>query len=159
MTVRATLKACDVFRGLSESDLDQVAGLGGFQDYVAGATVFAEGMPSDNLYVLESGKVVLQMQLPAPSSKSSRRVSVDVVTKNEVFGWSALVEPRRYTLMAVCLEPCKVVAIDGARLRALFDRNKAIGYDLLTRMIAVVASRLEETRQVLVSERGFSMQS
>ncbi|MDO8473844.1 MAG: cyclic nucleotide-binding domain-containing protein [Dehalococcoidia bacterium] len=153
MTVKTTLKACDVFSELSDSDLDQVAGFCAIQDFGAGTTIFAEGTPSDNLYVLESGKVVLQMQLPAPKPQSSRRVSVDVVTKNEVFGWSALVEPRRYTLTAVCLEPCKVLAIDGARLRVLFNRNKAIGYDLLTRMMAVVASRLEETRHVLISER------
>ena len=153
MANKAVLKECVVFQTLTEAELDRIADMCAPQDYAAGATVFSEGAPSDKIYVLQSGKVALQMQLPAGGPQPGRRISVDIVSKNEVFGWSALVMPRRYTLMAVCLEPTRLLAIDGVRLRALMQEDSHIGYELLNGLIGVVASRLEETRHVLISER------
>ncbi|MBI2957450.1 MAG: cyclic nucleotide-binding domain-containing protein [Chloroflexi bacterium] len=152
MTMKNALKECGVFCTLGNADLDQIEKFSSVEDYQAGATIFTEGTSSQKLYVLQSGKVALQMQLPN-QSRVGRRVSVDIVTRNEAFGWSALVEPHLYTLMAVCLEPTRVVAVDAGKLRSLLDEDKRVGYELLKRLIGVVASRLEETRHVLISER------
>ena len=153
MAYKAALKECVVFQSLTEADLGRMEDMCALQDYAAGTTVFSEGASSDRMYILQSGKVALQMQLPAAGPQPGRRISVDFVSKNEVFGWSALVMPRRYTLMAVCLEPTRLLAIDGVRLRALMQEDSRIGYQLLNGLIGVVASRLEETRHVLISER------
>ena len=159
MAYKAALKECVVFQSLTEADLGRMEDMCALQDYAAGTTVFSEGASSDRMYILQSGKVALQMQLPAAGPQPGRRISVDFVSKNEVFGWSALVMPRRYTLTAVCLEPTKVLGIDGTRLRALLEEDNRIASQVFRRLTDMVASRLEETRRVLVSERLGSMQA
>ncbi|MBI2858690.1 MAG: cyclic nucleotide-binding domain-containing protein [Chloroflexi bacterium] len=154
MTTKTSLRDCEVFKTFSESELAKISDISSVEEQPAGAAVFREGTDADTLYVLQDGKVALQMQLPDTQARAPRRVSVDIVTRNEMFGWSALVEPHRYTLMAICLEPTRVLAINAVRLRSLMEEDRRVGYELLHQLVRLVASRLEETRHVLISERG-----
>lgn len=158
MAPKRVLKECHVFEELDDSELERLAAICEPREYGAGATVFSAGSPADALYVVEQGKVALQMELPGPGAQGSRRVTVDVVTRGEVFGWSAAAVPHRYTLTAMCLEPTKVLAIDSARLGALLQGDYRIGFKVMVQLVGVVASRLDETRRVLVSERLVSLQ-
>ncbi len=153
MNAKEILKKCEVFSRLSEADLEKVAGSALEKEYEAGTTVFEEGDSAEELLVLQEGRVALQMTLPKIEGRMSRRVTVDVVAKNEAIGWSALVEPFHYTLTAVCLQNVKALSISGNKLRWLLEDNPKIGYEVLKGLIKVVASRLDEARQVLVSER------
>lgn len=150
---KRVLKECRVFEALSDADLEKVAALAVPREYEAGTTVFTVGSPAESLYVVEQGKVALQMQLPLAEPLGARRVTVDVVTRGETFGWSAVLERRRYTLTALCVEPTRVATIDGMKLIALLQENHRIGYEVMSHLIDVVASRLDETRRILVSER------
>ncbi|MBI4294621.1 MAG: cyclic nucleotide-binding domain-containing protein [Chloroflexi bacterium] len=156
MTVKQALKQCPVFQPLSDADMDRMVSISQPREYEAGSALFTEKAVAEELYVLEKGRVALQMQLSLAQPQLSKRVTVDVVSQNEVLGWSALVEPYRYTLTAVCLEPSRVLALDGIKLRALLQDNHRIGYEVLSQLISVVASRLDETRHVLISERLLS---
>lgn len=153
MAARRVLRECRIFAGLSEGEEDRIAALAVPKEFGAGATIFSEGSPAEAIYVLEKGRVALQMQLPGERPQVSRRVTVDVVSEGEAFGWSAAVARRLYTLSAMCLEPTRVLALDGAKLNALFQEDYRIGYKVMSQLIDVVASRLDETRRVLVSER------
>jgi CRP-like cAMP-binding protein len=138
---------------LSEADTEKFAALSLPQEWGAGVTIFAEGNPANDLYVVEQGKVALQMHLPSTQAQISRRITVDIATKGEVFGWSAVVQPHTYTLTAVCLERTRGLAIDAFKLRNLLKADHRIGYEVLSQLIGVVASRLDETRHLLISER------
>lgn len=149
--VKHVLKECPIFEGLSDADLDKISSIATPAQYEAGHTLFVESVSAERMYVMEKGRVALQMGLPA--GRASRRITVDVVGKNDIFGWSALVESHRYTLTAVCLEPTNVLGIDGTRLRSVLEADQKLGYKVLSRLINLVASRLDETRRVLISER------
>ncbi|MBI2855001.1 MAG: cyclic nucleotide-binding domain-containing protein [Chloroflexi bacterium] len=151
MTTRNVLKQCSIFEGLSEIELEKIMAISRSAQWEAGDAIFSEMGSAAEMYVLEKGRVALQMSLPA--GQVTRRVTVDVAGKNEALGWSALVEPKRYTLSAICLEPTSVVAVDGAKLRSLLEADQGLGYKILRQLINVVASRLDETRKVLLSER------
>ena len=158
MTAKQILREYHIFEPLGDAELDNIANISRTKEYEAGATIFTEKSSADELFVLESGKIALQMQLPFSQPQLSKKVTVDIVTPREVFGWSVLVSPYRYTLTAVCLEPTKVLATDGIKLRALIQNNHRMGYEVLSQLIKVVASRLDETCQVLISERSQSFQ-
>ncbi|MBI2831854.1 MAG: cyclic nucleotide-binding domain-containing protein [Chloroflexi bacterium] len=147
------LKECHVFSGLNEIELKKVANLTEEKEYPAGATIYQEGAQAEELAVLQEGKVALQMSLSAPGDRTTGRITVDIVGRNELFGWSAMVDPHVYTLTSVCLQRCKVLSIDGIKLRSLLGANHHIGYQVFSEMVKVVASRLDDTRRVLVSER------
>ena len=153
MQSKQAFRECAVFDSLSDADLDKVVSLSQPTELAAGVTLFTEGSPAKDIYVLEKGKIALQMQLPQVQPHLTRRITVDVMSKGELVGWSAVVEPYRYTFTAVCLEPCQLHAVDGAKLRTLLRDDHKVGYVVLSRLIRIVASRLDETRHVLISER------
>lgn len=153
MTIKQVLKECQVFAALTDAELEKIVSLAVEREYEVGATILGEGDSAEELFILQEGKVALQMTLPIAPAPMSRRVTVDVVTKSEVFGWAAIVEPYVYTFAAVCLQKTKVIAISGSKLRALLHDNHRIGYEVLKGLIKVVDSRLDDTRHLLVSER------
>lgn len=153
MAAKQVLRECDVFSTLSDAELEKVSGSILEKEYEAGTTIFQEGDNAEELLVLQEGKVAVQMTLPKAQLEMSRRITVDVVTRNEVVGWSAIVEPYMYTFTAVCLQKVRALSISGTKLRWLLRDNPEIGYEVLKGLIKVVASRLDDTRHVLVSER------
>ncbi len=147
------LRGCEVFSVLSDTELEKIAASVLEKEYEAGTAIFHEGDSADELLVLQEGKVAIQMILPRKDGQVSRRVSVEIVGKNDVLGWSAIVEPYVYTLTAVCLQKVKALSVSGNKLRWLLQDNHKIGYEVLKGLIKVVASRLDDTRHMLVSER------
>ena len=156
MTAQQVLRECEVFSALTNAELEKVASSILEKEYEAGTTIFQEGDSAEELFVLQEGKVAVQMTLPKTQMQMSRRITVDVVTRNGVVGWSAIVEPFMYTLTAVCLQKVKVLSISGNKLRWLLQDDPKIGYGVMKGLIKVVASRLDDTRQLLVSERLFT---
>ncbi len=156
MAAKQVLKECGVFSTLSDAELEKVSGSILEKEYEAGTTIFQEGDNAEELLILQEGKVAVQMTLPKAQLEMSRRITVDVVTRNEVVGWSAIVEPYMYTFTAVCLQKVRALSISGTKLRWLLRDNPEIGYEVLKGLIKVVASRLDDTRHVLVSERLLS---
>ncbi len=153
------LRECHVFSALNEVELRKVANLVLEKEYEVGATIYQEGTQAGELAVLQEGKVALQMSLSAPTVQTARRITVDIVSQHELIGWSALVSPHIYTLTSVCLQRVKVLSIDGIKLRSLLGSNHHIGYQILSELVKVIASRLDDTRRVLVSERILQLSS
>lgn len=153
VSMESGLRECGLFSALNGEDLKAVAGFAAERVYEPGSTVFGEGDKAHEILILKEGRIALQMTLPAPAGQLGRRITVDIVGEKEAFGWSALVEPYRYTMTAVCLQKAAVLAIDGEKLKALLQQKPETGYQVFKGLISVVASRLQDTRHVLVSER------
>lgn len=147
-SIKRTLAACPTFSLLNDAELEKVAILVVEREYAAGDTIFEQGQKAEDVFVIQEGKVVLQMSL------SARRVTVDFAAKNELIGGSAVVEPYVNSLTAVCLQKTKALAISGVKFRALLRDNYHVGYVVLSGLIKVVVARLADTRQMLISERS-----
>ncbi|MBI2861079.1 MAG: cyclic nucleotide-binding domain-containing protein [Chloroflexi bacterium] len=154
MSIKRGLKECLVFSALSDAELERVASSVLEKRYEAGSVLFHEGDKAEELLVLLEGKVAVQMSLPGAEPGQSRRITVDVVGANEAVGWSAIVEPNIYTFTGVCLQSVKALSVSGPKLRWLLNNDAKIGYEVYRGLIKVVASRLDDTRRVLVSERS-----
>ncbi len=152
-TGKQALQRCQVFSTLDDAALDAVAASLIEKELEAGTTIFREGEPAVELLILREGKVALQMAASPAEALLSRRITVDVIGANEIVGWSAVVEPFRYTLSGVCLQDTRALSISGSKLRWLMEDNRSIGFEILTGLSRVIATRLSDTRQVLVSER------
>ncbi len=153
MIAKQALRECPVFSALNDTELEEITSLAVEKQYEAGTTLFEEGDSAEELLVLQEGKVALQMVLPSVAMQNRRRITVDMVNSNEIVGWSTIVEPYTYTLTAVCVQNVKALSLNGNKLRWLLRDNHQIGYEVLNGIIKVVASRLDDTRQVLISER------
>lgn len=153
MSAKQVLKDCVLFFGLSDSELEKIASLAVEKQFEAGTTMFTAGDNAEELFVLREGRVAVQMTLPETGGLASRRITVDVVTRNEMAGWSAILEPYKYTFTAVCMQHTEVLSISGSKLRSLLRDNTKIGYEVMGGLAKVIAAGLNDTRQVLISER------
>src|SRR5579872_4101408 len=75
------------------------------ESFPSGATVFAEGDPGDQLYVVKSGSVSL----------SAHGVSLESVEAGGIFGEMAVIDREPRSATAVAESDCELVAIDKRR--------------------------------------------
>jgi signal transduction histidine kinase len=150
ITIQA-LSKFPIFEGLTNDELEKIAALCREEVYEAGAIIHEEGSAAEYLYIVQDGKVTLEMELELQPYASPRRTTIEVVTKGEAFGWSALVEPHTRTLSAECMERTRLIVLKGSNLLDLFDSEPHIGYRITRGIAEMVASRLRDTRQKLTS--------
>lgn len=144
-----TLRRFDVFEGFTDEELIQIASLCREEAYDDGDVIFAEDMPAEKLYLILDGKVSLEKRVQLGRSGSRRRATVSVVGTNQAMGWSSLIAPHLYTSSGVCLEPTKVLAINGEELRRFMAQDPAAGYQILDKIASIVKMRLQNTTAMM----------
>lgn len=154
MTAQKLLRECAAFSALTNAELEKIADSGLEKEYEAGATIHQEGESAEELLLIQEGKVAVQIALPKTAAQASRRLTVDIVTRNEVLDWSAIIEPYTHAFTAACLQKVKVLSLSGIKLRWLLQDDPKIGYGVLKGIINVVALKLYDTNYLLASERS-----
>jgi len=147
------LRPCELFGGLSDEELAQIAALAGAETYQIGEEICVEHELAERLFILQSGRVQLQIHLRS-SWQADSEAAIEEVEPGRIFGWSSMVQQRRFTASARALEPVTVIALDPAELDALFNREPHIGFLVMKQLAEVVASRLRLTRARLEEEAG-----
>jgi CRP/FNR family cyclic AMP-dependent transcriptional regulator len=142
-----TLRCCELFPGLSDAELAQIAAIAHEAAYVPGDQICAEREVANRLFILQKGRVQLQIRL-RPGLEPGGEATIEVVEPGRIFGWSSLVKQRRFTASARAPESVTVVVIEGDELDALFDRDAHIGFVVMKQLAEVIASRLHHTRQI-----------
>lgn len=152
MDIEKALKRAEVFLGLDDHELDEIAALPSChqESFQADEVIFSAGTEAKYLYVLNEGQVDLVMEVPSWSGKATTRVVIDRITKGGFFGWSALVRPHFYVMSAICQKPSRVVIISGAELSALFAEDSHVGYKVFQSLSQIIGARLRDMEQVLV---------
>jgi toluene monooxygenase system ferredoxin subunit len=144
-----------VFVGLDDSDLEKIAGLPSWRrnTYGAGESVFRENDIAKDFYILEEGEVRLVVaSRKGRGTKEPVRVSVDTITKGDVFGWSSLVAPHSRNMSAVCVRPSTILSITGAELSHLMDHNHSLGYEVMKSLVRVIGKRLRDLQNKFAGE-------
>jgi CRP/FNR family cyclic AMP-dependent transcriptional regulator len=161
MDLMQLLKRCEVFVGLSDSDLQKIAALSSWQrsTYNAGDFIFREGAVSNNFYVLEDGEISLLLASHKGGTKELIQVAVDTVTRGDVFGWSSLVAPHTRNMSAICIKRSTMVAVSGMELNELMDRNHSLGYEVTKSLAQVIAKRLIDMQDKLVGKERLPSQT
>lgn len=154
MAMIDTLKSSELFEGFETEHLQRLSALCRGDSFREGTTIFKEGNEATELYILTNGRVVLDMEVHPVPSRPAIPTSVEVVTKGETFGWSALVEPYVYTLSARCMTNCTVLAIKGDMLHKVMAEHADLGFKLMERLAKLISLRLMHTRLRLTSGLG-----
>ena len=140
------LRTCELFSGLSDEELAQVAAIACVQAYEAGDVICGEREDADRLFILYEGRVQVQIRLHSLLEPGGE-ATIEEVVPGRIFGWSSLVRQRQFTASARGLCPGQVVVIRAGDLNALFDRNAHIGFVVMKQLADVIASRLRHTRE------------
>lgn len=141
------LCSCELFAGLDEQELEQIAAIAQKETYAAGDLICIERELADRLFILCQGRVQVHIQLRSPLEPDGE-VIIEEVEPGRIFGWSSLVKQQRFTASARALEPVSLLAIKAHDLSLLFDRNTHVGFVVMKQLAEVIASRLHHTRGV-----------
>jgi len=148
-TIDALLHDIPFFAGLSDDQLELIAGCGSNQRLEAGEYLFREGEPADNFYFLRHGTVSLELFVPARGP-----ITIETIDAGEVIGWSWLFPPYRWHFDARAVDLARLTKFDGACLRGKCDEDHELGYALMSRFAQIVIHSLQWTQFRLVDLYG-----
>jgi signal transduction histidine kinase len=143
------LKRFPLLAYLPVEDLGELMEICEVETGEAGEVFFHEGDPADKLRLVLLGKVALDKRIQLGQHGSVRRANVSITGPGGAVGWSALVPPYTFTLSAICLEPCKFIALDVGHVRDFMARNPQAAYGLMNGIAELVAARLEDMTGML----------
>jgi CRP-like cAMP-binding protein len=149
-SIKKALGKFELFKWLTDEELDMVASLSEEKNYAAGLSIIAEGSAAKDLYVAAKGKVRVEMSLSVYPGLVQDAL-VDIIPEGEPFGWSAVIGSRVYTMTARAEEAVTVIAIDGEKLLGLFNKNPDIGFKVMEGLVGVVHNRLRSVKKTLLA--------
>lgn len=147
------LEKVEVFKDLDDNQLTSVEKLCQEVEFARGEKIFGTGETPLYLWVVLEGEVTLQWELPGRSALPETTISI--LTPKSTFGWSSLVPPYKYRLSAYCgTRTCKLIKVEREGLSALFETDPAVGYKIMTRLLAIVGARFQSLQDEIAKRRG-----
>ena len=141
------LRASSFFNDLQEEYLVRITKLCREETFNAQDVIVNEGDDAEKIYVLIDGSIAIQVHL-----KKYHHVIISTIEKKgELFGWSALVEPKRYSATVKCLSETRVLTIGGGELEELFKNDPVMGLTFMKKIASLIDQRLITMRSRLVS--------
>ncbi|MFT3764492.1 MAG: DUF1003 domain-containing protein [Minicystis sp.] len=138
------LRSIPLFEGLSQEDLDHLAGTLVERRLAGGEMIFHQGDTGTEMYIVAKGHV--NIHLPG---ESSRRVSLKDITIGEYFGELALFDDKPRSASALATTDAVLLELSRETLSAYLERRPRAAMAILRTM----AERLRETNAML-SERA-----
>lgn len=131
--------------GLEASQVERLTPIATPRDWAAGTSIYREGDQGSPLYLVETGRVAIEVVVPGRGP-----VIIMTVGPGDVFGWSSLFRDRPKSAAARTTASTRAWAVDPAPLRALCDADPVLGYALTRRLIEVISERLKASRIQLI---------
>jgi CRP/FNR family transcriptional regulator, cyclic AMP receptor protein len=141
----AALRALRFSADWPDGMISRFAGLATQVVYPAGAVIFREGEQSEQVHFVLSGRVGLEMLVPARGS-----VRLLTLSSGDLLGWSPLVRNRAMTAAAIALEESRLLSMSGAALLAWCEEDPAVGFAVMRRLALSLSERLTATRLQLL---------
>ncbi|MBI2868593.1 MAG: response regulator [Chloroflexi bacterium] len=148
MAKREVIKNSRLFWNLSPGQIDQLVDICEEREVVAGYRIFTEGEEEPNLYIVESGRVALDMEIRI-GSRTRRNIVIDVITPNQTFGLSSLSDSQVNSNTATAIENTRLLVMNGRRVTQLFARDTNFGYSVMQQLVSVVDGRLQNAKRTL----------
>lgn len=107
----------------------------------AGRFLFREGAAADEMYLVRSGKIALEIHDGARGT-----VVLETIGADDALGWAALNPPYRWSVDARAIEPSVLFAIDSTCVRRKLEADHSFGYAFTKRLMNEIHERLERVR-------------
>lgn len=143
----AALRACALFQHLPADRLARIAEIARHRDLPAGAAIFREGEPGDEMFVVVAGKVRISKQVPGAGEEA-----LGILEAGSHFGEMAMVDDSPRSADALAHTACALAVVKRDDLDQLMFVDKDLAYDLLWTFVRTLSARLRETNERL---KGF----
>jgi CRP-like cAMP-binding protein len=143
MLTAQEIRGYNLFVGLDETELSEIAALCTRETYDKNAIIFSPEAPSNSIFLLEGGNDAIQIEVSITGEED--RIVVHTLSKGETFGWAVLEPQQIRTAIARCLDSVEVICINGDSLIQLLNENTHMGYIVMRNLAGVINKRLTYT--------------
>jgi CRP-like cAMP-binding protein len=133
------------FKDLTHEELEQVSEVCSIEEFPRGERIFSEGEPGDKFYIIVSGVVRIEKEIPKAGAETLRALN-----PGEGFGEMALVEDMPRSASAIADVDSQLVSIGKTDLDRLFVEYYPIAVKMLTAFCKTMSSRLRESSQRMI---------
>ena len=142
------IREIDIFRGIEHEVMEEIAKACKEVNYPKGTIIFKRGENAEYLYLLIDGSINLLIE-------NGGSIRYTFSEQGFIFGWSAILDNARYTASAECGTDVKAYKIDGDILHRIFSQFPKAGCEILKRLAAKIAERLNMVyRDLLLARAG-----
>lgn len=127
--------------GLSRQHIDRLAAHAMAMEIPAGRRIFAEGQPAARFWLVISGRIALDLQVPGRG-----QLVVETLGPGDELGLSWLGPIRQWQFGAVAQLPVTALEFESGAVEALCDYDHELGYQLTRRLLGTAISRLQAAR-------------
>lgn len=146
------LETVDLFKDIEDSQREVIQPCCEETEFKRGERIFLGGEEARFLYVVMEGQVELREE------DINETPVVSTLSKGNAFGWSMIVSPYKYHLSAYCASrTCKVLKMERARFTKLLETDAAIGYPVMTKILALIGRRFDELEENVIQRLGQDM--
>lgn len=142
------LRRVEIFGGLSDEELLQVAALCKVRRVGAGQPVFNEGDDGEELYVIHEGCV--RVSLNTRSAQGGMAPStINMLYAGQSFGEMVLLGGATRSATVSAVDPCVLLVLNERDFASLCDRNPRIGYRVMRNMASDLSYKLRSSNLLL----------
>ncbi len=138
-----SLRETDIFAGLSNYDLERIAGICDLRTYQAGERCAVQNQTADELGIVNEGKFAVEIRLEVVPY--TQTLNVATLTKGNAFAWSALVEPHVLTASVRCIGEARAFHIKVSDLQRIFRESPSVERVVMKNLATIVSSRLRDS--------------
>jgi CRP/FNR family cyclic AMP-dependent transcriptional regulator len=135
------LSSNQIFKGLDNEEVKEIALTCSEKNYPNGAVIFTETSSDCGMYILVSGQVDIQMNIGIDTELAT----VKVIHEGEVFGELSLVDRAPRSAAAKAAGDSKTYHLNADKFDELVAKNSRIGFVVMKNIAKIVSSRLRET--------------
>jgi CRP/FNR family transcriptional regulator, cyclic AMP receptor protein len=133
-----------VLAALSNEQTEALSRLAREVRFDAGESIFRQGQGADGFFLIETGEVNLEYELPG-----AKIVPIQKIGSGELLELSWLFEPHRWEFSATALSAVTAKFLAAADVRRECERDPRLGYKLMEAIARVLTERLQATRHKL----------
>lgn len=137
------LARTEVFGGLEEREVREVAQVAVPRSWERGEVIFREGDAGDTCYLIRTGTVLLTRQ-----HQDGRMIALAELRSGGMFGELALFRHETRSATAEAIEPTSAVALLGPDVERLVRRNP----DIALKLLSSLAERVGRTNERLLQQ-------
>lgn len=141
MDTLQALAASDLFQGVPPNRVEPFVALARPERVRTGNYIFRLGDRAERLFIIRRG--VVHLTMPIEMHGNEREVVVQEAHERETVGWSALVEPYRFTMTASTGSDVDLIAFSTRELQTVVEACPDAGLRIMANLAAVIATRLQ----------------
>jgi CRP/FNR family cyclic AMP-dependent transcriptional regulator len=141
----ASLRQPELFQGLQDEELKLLASFAEETRCPAGAVLFEEDAVGDDLWLLATGLLQIEIHLPG----SRENVGIAQVRPNETVGELALIDGHRRSATARAATDVVRFRFKRSDLLRAAEENPRLGFVLMQNLARIVTRRLRDTNLAL----------